>query len=278
MTYYNLSAQKNLGQHFLIDKTVLQNTLEAAELSLNDFVVEVGPGFGILTLPMCDEAGRVLAIETDPKMIDILKTLGSSKTNLDVTHQNILRTSSEEFYEAYKLWSTKRTSVSHYKVVSNLPYYITSAIIKLFMEARHRPEVMVLMVQKEVAERIAAKAGDMSMLGLSVQLYGAPEVVSLVPKTAFWPQPQVESAILKIKVYKKIPYAVDDIKTFFRIAKAGFSEKRKQLHNSLSGGLQLDLDVVKKTLEGIGIESTTRPEDLGMEEWVKVYTAFKGLI
>ncbi|MFA5010169.1 MAG: 16S rRNA (adenine(1518)-N(6)/adenine(1519)-N(6))-dimethyltransferase RsmA [Patescibacteria group bacterium] len=278
LTYYNVSAQKNLGQHFLIDPEILDKMLAAAELSKGDFVVEIGPGFGVMTLPMADLAGRVLAVETDKKVLEILKALGSGYSNLDILPSNILKLDSRYIHDRYKTWAKVKQGKTSYKLVSNLPYYITSAILKLFLETDLPPDLIVVMVQKEVAERIVAEPGELSLLGISVQFFGKPELISLVPRTSFWPKPEVTSAIIRIRPFKQPPYDIDNIKLFFRIVKAGFGEKRKQLHNSLSGGLWLDDTAVQELLEEIGVDPKMRPQDLSLSEWAKIYHRLKQLV
>ena len=278
LTYYNVSAQKNLGQHFLIDPEALKQMLKAANLSKSDFVLEIGPGFGVLTFPMADLAGRVLAVETDKKVLEILKALGSGYPNLEVLPSNILKLDSRYIYDRYKTWSKVKSGKTSYKLVSNLPYYITSAIIKLFLETDLPPDEIVVMMQKEVAERIVAEPGELSVLGISVQFFGKPEIIAQVPKTSFWPKPEVDSAIVKITPYKKSRFEVDNIRLFFRIVKAGFGEKRKQLHNALSGGLWLDDEVVQTALTELKIDPQTRAQDLKLEDWGKIYHKFKELL
>ncbi|MFH0905118.1 MAG: 16S rRNA (adenine(1518)-N(6)/adenine(1519)-N(6))-dimethyltransferase RsmA [bacterium] len=277
LTHYNVSAQKSLGQHFLIDREVLEKIVEAADLSKHDFVVEIGPGFGTLTFPLAEAAGRILAVETDKRIINILKALGSGYYNIDLLPANILKLSDRDLYSRYRLWSKAKSGATHYKLVSNLPYYITSPILKQFLETLFPPDLIVVMVQKEVAERITAKPGDLSVLGVSVQFFGEPEIIAIVPKTSFWPRPAVDSAIIKIQPFKKSPYNVDDIRFFFRVVKAGFGERRKQLHNSLSGGLNLESRVVANTLAGVGVDPKARAQDLTLPQWVKIYQQFKAL-
>ncbi|MDD5605991.1 MAG: 16S rRNA (adenine(1518)-N(6)/adenine(1519)-N(6))-dimethyltransferase RsmA [Patescibacteria group bacterium] len=278
LTHYNTSAHKSLGQNFLIDPEVLDEILCAAQLSKNDFVVEVGPGFGVLTLPVADAAGRVLAIETDKKILQILKALSSGYTNIDILPANVLKLESRQLYERYRLWRKARNKTTQYKLVSNLPYYITSSILKQFLETEFRPSLLVVMVQKEVAERIVAKEGERSILSVSVQFFGKPEIVRIVPKTSFWPKPEVDSAILKIVPYPELPHNVDDIKLFFRVVKAGFGERRKQLHNALSGGLGVDDTVMQKVLKENRINPKHRAQDLSIDQWVKLYHALEKII
>jgi 16S rRNA (adenine1518-N6/adenine1519-N6)-dimethyltransferase len=278
LTYYNVSAQKSLGQHFLTDPTVLKQILKAAELTKHDFVLEVGPGFGVLTFPIAELAGRVLAIETDKKVLGILKALGSGYPNLDVLPSNILKLNSRYIYDRYKRWAKLKSGKTSYKLVSNLPYYITSAILKLFLETDLPPDLLVVMMQQEVAERIVAKPGELSLLGISVQFFGEPEIIARVPKTSFWPKPDVDSAIVRIRPFKKTPFDIDNTRLFFRIVKAGFGARRKQLHNSLSGGLGLDDALIFQLLAGAGIDPKLRPQDLALQQWAKLYHQFKKVL
>lgn len=271
LTYYNVSAQKQLGQHFLIDKEALLELVASAELSEKDFVVEIGPGFGVLTFQLTERAGRVLAIETDKKILEILKGLGSTLANLEILPTSILKLDSAYLYNKYLEWSRVRMGETKYKLVSNLPYYITSSIIKLVLEGENKPEVISIMVQKEVAERITAQPGEMSILAVSVQVFGEADIVRIVPKKSFWPAPEVDSAILRIRPYGTPRYDIADMKRFFRVVKAGFGEKRKQLHNSLSGALRIDDAEVVEILNNLEIDPKRRPQDLSLEEWVNLY-------
>ncbi len=256
---YGAYANKDLGQHFLVDEHSLEAIVEAADVHDNERVVEVGPGMGILTKELCKRAKEVVALELDRSMIAIVKTSCIKHTNLRVENVDVLKYNTDELGE--------------YKVVANVPYYITSAIIRLFLESDNKPEEMVLLIQREVAERICAKPARMSVLAVSVQFYGNPSIVEVVPRTAFFPAPKVDSAILKIRVYKKPLFDVDK-RIFFRIVKAGFHEKRKQLINSLSGGLLLSRDVVEEMLKKAGINPMTRAEGLTMMDWYNLYNVY----
>lgn len=278
LTYYNVAAQKQLGQHFLIDREALTDMVSAAEVNKSDYIVEIGPGFGVLTFPLAEVAGRVLAIETDKRILDILKALGSGFANLEILPTSILKLSSAYLYDKFAEWSKLKTGKGHYKIVANLPYYITSSIIKLVLEGEKKPELICVMVQKEVAERITAAPGEMSVLAVSVQIYGEASIVRLVPRKSFWPAPEVDSAILKVVPYKKSPYDIDDMRKFFRVIKAGFGEKRKQLHNSLSGGLRLETAEVDECLLACGIDPKERPQDLSIPQWVVLYNKIKPLL
>jgi 16S rRNA (adenine1518-N6/adenine1519-N6)-dimethyltransferase len=271
LTYYNVAANKQLGQHFLIDKEALLAMVASANITEADYIVEIGPGFGVLTFPLTQKAGRVLAIETDKKILEILKGLGGTVANLEILESSILTLNSKYLYDKYQEWAKIKTGKTHYKIVSNLPYYITSSIIKLLLEGENKPELISIMVQKEVAERITAEPGEMSILAISVQIFGAAEIVRIVPAKSFWPAPQVDSAILRITPYQKPKYPIDDLKKFFRVVKAGFGEKRKQLHNSLAGGLHIDDQDAIAHLDACGIDPKQRAQDLSIDQWIALH-------
>ncbi|MEI6266435.1 MAG: 16S rRNA (adenine(1518)-N(6)/adenine(1519)-N(6))-dimethyltransferase RsmA [bacterium] len=256
---YGAYPQKDLGQHFLIDHKIIETIVDAADIKSDQLVLEVGPGMGILTQELCKKAKEVLAIELDRSMIAIVKTSCIKYHNLRVENVDILKYNTDELGE--------------YKVVANLPYYITSAVIRLFLESSNKPEELVLLVQREVAERICAKPSRMSVLAVSVQFYGNPSIVDIVPRTAFFPAPKVDSAVLKIKSYKNPLFDVDN-RLFFRIVKAGFHEKRKQLINSLSGGLLLRKDIVEVILNEAAVSPQARAESLAMIDWYNIYKAY----
>jgi len=260
---YGAYTRKELGQHFLVDPEALQSIVDAAALTMEDRVVEVGPGMGVLTNELCKKAKEVIALEFDKAMIAIVKTSCIKCTNLRVENVDVLK------------YDTSQLGV--YKLVANLPYYITSAVLRLFLEAQNKPEEMVVLVQREVAERICAKPSRMSILAISVQFYGNPQIVEVVPRTSFFPAPKVDSAILRIKVYKRPLFDVDSA-LFFRIVKAGFGEKRKQLINSLSGGLKLNRETTELLLKEAGIGVIRRAESLAMLDWYNLYNAYNKLI
>ena len=260
---YGAYTKKELGQHFLVDPEALKSIVDAANLTGEDKVLEVGPGMGVLTAELCKTAGEVVALEFDKAMISIVKTACIKHSNLRVENVDVLK------------FDTSQLGV--YKLVANLPYYITSAVLRLFLEADNKPEEMVILVQREVAERICAKPSRMSILAISVQFYGNPQIVEVVPRKSFFPAPKVDSAILRIKVYKKPLFDVDK-QLFFRIVKAGFGEKRKQLINSLSGGLKLNRETTESLLKEAGISVIQRAESLAMLDWYNLYNAYKKLI
>jgi len=254
-------AKKGLGQHFLIDRSVLDRIISAAELVSSDTVIEIGPGLGILTEELLKKAGKVIAIEVDSKLASSLEKKLSKSPRLTVLNADVLQLDPRELLESQR----------NYKVVANLPYYIAAPILRHFLEASLKPSLMVVMVQKEVGQSIAAAPGDMSILGISVQLYGKPTIVDYVPAQSFYPQPKVDSAIVRIDVYPKPAVDVADIEGFFEIVKAGFSAPRKQIRNSLALGLQLTSAEVVELLEQAGITPQRRPETLSLEEWANLH-------
>jgi 16S rRNA (adenine1518-N6/adenine1519-N6)-dimethyltransferase len=257
---YGAWPNKDLGQHFLTDKNVLEKMIETADLNKNDVVVEVGPGIGIMTKELVKRAKKVHAIEIDPKIAEILSTICIKYPNL-----NIVRGDIRDF---------NPKGIGKYKVVANLPYYITSHIIKKFLEEKNKPETITVLIQREVAERICAKPGRMSILAVAVQFYGIPEIQELVSPLSFFPSPKVYSAILKIKVFKEPIFEDVDTKLFFRLVKAGFGEKRKMLSNSMSGGLGIEKELADKLLKGAGVEPTLRAERLTLDDWRRIYLVF----
>lgn len=276
MRRHGLRARKGLAQHFLVDGVALQRILDAAELAPSDVVLEVGPGMGVLTEQLAQRAGWVITVELDDTLAAMLKQrLVSSYHNLTVVKGDILKIDPAALIEERKSELPPGVDSTSYKVVANLPYYITSPTLRLFLEASVKPEIMVVMVQKEVAEEIAAKPGRMSVLSISVQLYGEPEVVATVPAQSFYPAPEVDSAILKIRLFDKPTVAVDT-KGFFHVVRAGFSAARKQLGNSLAQGLELDKAEALTLLEKAGIDSQRRAETLTLEEWARLWRIISG--
>jgi 16S rRNA (adenine1518-N6/adenine1519-N6)-dimethyltransferase len=261
---YDLRARKGLAQHFLVDGSILKRIVSAAELSQSDTVIEVGPGLGVLTKGLAERAGRIIAIELDKRLADILRENMAVRGNLTVINEDILATDPAQLLPP-----------GGYKVVANLPYYITSAVIRHFLEASYKPTVMVLMVQKEVANTIVAKPGDMSVLSVSVQLYGEPKVAALVPASSFYPAPKIDSAVLKIDVYPRPLVAAHNTVGFFRIVRAGFTGKRKQIINSLTNGLRFEKTEVSLLLEAAGIDPKRRAETLSIEEWGTLFHVFE---
>jgi 16S rRNA (adenine1518-N6/adenine1519-N6)-dimethyltransferase len=257
---FDLKARKRLGQHFLIDEGVLQTIASAAELAPDDVVVEVGPGLGILTRELAQRAGRVIAIELDDKLAALLERTLAPFDNVAIINDDVLKIEPADLATAYK-------------VVANLPYYITSPVLRHFLAASAKPQTMIVMVQKEVAEAIVAEPGRMSLLSVSIQFYGEPRIVSTVPAQCFYPAPEVDSAVVRIDLYPQ-PMASVDEKSFFDLVRAGFTAPRKQLVNSLAQGLGRAKTEVLPLLEKADIESRRRAETLSLEEWVRLWQVF----
>lgn len=247
---------KSLGQHWLKDRLVLEAIADCAELTNTDTVLEIGPGLGTLTSVLLNRAQRVVAIEFDSELAQKLPKQFPGK-DLVVQHADILD------------YDTNELPVG-YKVVANVPYYITSKIVQKLSEAPNPPSVAVLLVQKEVAERIAAKAGDMSILAVAAQLYFEAEIGPLVPAAYFTPPPKVDSQVVVLKRRAEPLFANLDEKKFFRTVRAGFSAKRKMLRSSLSGGLAIDKTDAEKLLTSAGIDPNNRAEALSLEDWYRL--------
>jgi 16S rRNA (adenine1518-N6/adenine1519-N6)-dimethyltransferase len=257
-----IKAKKSLGQNFLKDDAVLQRIVESANLSENDTVIEIGPGQGVLTELLAQKCKKVIAIELDDRLIPILTEKFENNGKIEIVHGDVLKINFPELIEKYEIRDTK------YKIVANLPYYITSPIIRLFLETQFPPNEMILMVQKEVAERICAKPGEMSILAVSVQYYAEPKYLFTVPKESFEPMPKVESAVIKItKDKEQETRNKQEIKKFFRIVRAGFSAKRKTLANNLSNGLQIDKKEIEDKLISLGFSKNTRAQELKVDDW-----------
>ncbi len=254
---------------------MLESTTLAAELTPSDIVIEVGPGLGVLTRELARQVGWLFAIELDSKLAAILQDTLASFGNVTVINADILKINPVAMLSKVTVNLPGPTEEPlSYKVVANLPYYITSPVLRHFLEADVTPRLMVVMVQKEVAEAITASPGRMSVLSVSVQFYGKPEIISRVPATCFYPTPAVDSAILRITVYSQPAVAVADLDGFFSLVRAGFSTARKQLVNSLSQGLKLPKTEVLPLLQKAKIASQRRAEALTLEEWAGLWQVF----
>ena len=275
LRHFDLKARKGLGQHFLIDDEVLKLVTSAAELAPTDVVMEIGPGLGVLTKELARQAGWVVAIELDNKLAAILKQTLASFNNVTIVNDDILSIAPEALLQEQKVrFPPAISSPFSYKVVANLPYYITSPALRHFLEASVKPQMMVVMVQKEVAEVIVAEPGRMSLLSISVQFYGEPRIVSYVPARCFYPAPEVDSAILRVKLYPEPAVAVADKDSFFELVRAGFTASRKQIGNSLAQGLGLSKAEVLPLLEKASIVPQRRAETLTLEEWAQLWRVF----
>jgi len=272
MDKYDLRPRKGLGQHFLADPNILRKIVEAAELSPEAVVLEIGPGLGTLTRWLAAAASRVVAVELDARMISVLQAELSDLPNLELVQGDILQL--DPLVLIRDPTSADFGSPPAYTVVANLPYYITSAAIRHLLEAELPPRRLVLTVQLEVARRIVAEPGDMSLLAVSVQFYGRPRIVTKIPAGAFVPPPKVDSAVVRIDTYETPPVAVYDVETFFRVVRAGFGQKRKQLKNALAAGLGLSAADVSAIIARAGIEPQRRAQTLNLGEWADLAREF----
>ncbi|HUC88394.1 MAG TPA: 16S rRNA (adenine(1518)-N(6)/adenine(1519)-N(6))-dimethyltransferase RsmA [Candidatus Binatia bacterium] len=253
-------GKKSLGQHWLNDQTSLEAMCQAARLEANDTVLEIGPGLGSLTKLLCEQAARVLAVELDNQLAISLKDRIRAD-NLEVINEDILK------FDLTKL-------PPKYKVVANIPYYLTSQLIRVLSESVNPAAVATLLVQKEVAERLAAKPGNLSILGVTAQFYWQVELGPVVKAELFTPQPKVDSQIVVLTWRDKPLFNGVDTKQYFRLVRAGFSQKRKTLLNSLSAGLAITRQEAETKLKAAGIEPSARAQTLSQEDWHKLYLNF----
>jgi 16S rRNA (adenine1518-N6/adenine1519-N6)-dimethyltransferase len=253
---FGLLADKSLGQNFLQDSSALEKVALAAEIQADDSVLEIGPGLGSLTRYLAVSAREVIALELDPDLIPPLRAVLTPHPNVRVVQGDILKTTVSEIINK-----------PDYLVVANIPYYITSAIMRHLLESEPTPRRIVLTIQKEVAERICAMPGDLSLLALSVQVYGKPSIAAIIPASAFHPAPKVDSAILRVDIYPDPLIPREMLPAFFKLTKAGFSQKRKTLRNSLSAGLHISTKESDVMLTSAGIDPMRRAETLSIEEW-----------
>ena len=288
---HGLHPNRKNGQNFLIDKNILEKIIAGADLKPTDNVLEIGPGFGVLTQELVKHAGNVIAVEQDKRLTEFLeKEIKKEKSNLEIINDDILKIN-----PLFYLPLIKGESKWGYKIVSNLPYQITSPVLWKFLQedqinltptlsySGEGVKSMVLMVQKEVGERICAKPGKMSILSVMCQFYAECEIVSLVSRNCFWPKPEVDSAIIRLQTNNH-PYTRsichrqiftlkgwDNNKEFMRIVKIGFSAKRKMLKNNLANGLQMPMEKIVAVLREAGLNEKIRAQELGVEEWKRIY-------
>ena len=259
---FNLRPKKSLGQNFLVDEHALSGIVRAAEITPADVVLEIGPGLGSLTLYLSEVARHVIAVEIDRALIPPLRSVLAARSNVTIVEGDILQLNPTELLSHYLT-----NALPHYKVVANIPYYITSAIIRHLLEAEIKPRSIVLTIQLEVAQRIIAQPDDMNLLAVGVQFYGVPRIVQRIPAEAFYPAPDVDSAVVRIDLPDQPRVNVKDVDAFFKVAKAGFGQKRKQLHNSLAAGLPIKHEQIMQALSEVGVDPKRRAETLTLEEW-----------
>ena len=269
-----IKPSRSKGQNFLVNEKIYDDIVKAANLKETDNVLEIGPGLGFLTLKMAQKVKKVIAVELDDKLANYLQMGINAQDieNVEIVNQDILKFNIDDYLD----------SKTVYKVVANLPYNITSIFLRLFLSAPHKPESMVLMLQKEVAERITATAPDTSLLALSVQYYADAEIIREVKAGNFWPEPKVDSAVIRITLKKALnnnrEEQIKEDKLFFRLAKMGFSTKRKMLKNNLAGGLKIEQKIIIDILEKNKFNPLLRAEDLSLEEWQKLFAALRNFM
>jgi 16S rRNA (adenine1518-N6/adenine1519-N6)-dimethyltransferase len=262
LDHYDIVPKKSLGQNFLHDPNALEKIVELAELPPGATVLEIGPGTGNLTRVLAEHAARVVAVELDGRLIDVLRDRLAPYRHVTLVQGDILEVDIAEL-----------VGMGPYYVVGNVPYYITSAILRHILERPARPQRVVLTVQREVAERLTAQPGDMSLLAVSVQVYGQPQIAMRLKPGAFWPRPDVESAVVVIDTGGGPAVDVPDETLFFRVVRAGFSQKRKQLRNTLSAGLHIDKARAGELLAQAEIDARRRAETLALDEWAALARA-----
>jgi len=257
---HNMRPNKSFGQNFLVDRAVLQQIVEAADLEQTDQVLEVGAGTGVLTRELARQVRRVVAVELEQNMLTLLEKTAGGYPNVEIIARNLLYLDPQEVF-----------AQEPYKLVANLPYYITAPTFRHFLESANPPRLLVVMVQYEVAQRIVAAPGDLSLLAVSIQFYGQPRIIARVPARSFYPAPKVDSAIVRVDVHAQAPLSTAERDGFFRVVQAGFSERRKQVHTSLTHGLHRKNEEIRAWLAASGIEASRRAETLSIEEWLRLW-------
>ena len=262
---FGIAPKKSLGQNFLADGAALRKIIAAAEIAPDDRVLEIGPGLGSLTTLLAASASRVVAVEIDDRFLAPLEYVLGGHDNVVLVHGDILALDPSELVPG-----------DGYLVVANIPYYITSALIRHLLEAENQPRRLVLTVQKEVAQRICASPGKLSLLALSVQIYGRPEICARIPARAFYPAPKVDSSVVRVDLFEDPTIGTELRSDFFKLAKAGFSQKRKTLRNALAGGLHLSKEAAVALLTDAEVDPGRRAETLTIDEWQALTTRYAG--
>ena len=253
---HGIRLKKDLGQNFLVEESYLRGIVQAARLQKDDEVLEIGAGIGTLTRHLALAAGRVCAVEIDERLFPLLENQTQFLTNIVLVKGDIMRTPIEEL-----------VARPGYKVVANIPYYLTSNLVRYLLESHVRPAALTLTMQKEVAERICADPGRLSLLALSVQVFGNPRIALDIPARAFYPPPKVDSATLAVDLFELPLIPGEKMGVFFRLIKAAFGQKRKMLHNTLSAGLGMESVRVQNMLRQANIDPRRRAQTVTLEEW-----------
>ncbi len=271
---YQIRPSKRLGQNFLIDKSVIKKIIKAANLQPKDVVLEIGPGIGSLTQGLAQKSKKVIAVEKDPKMCEILKETLKDFKNVRIIQGDILKENQELFLPTGDLPKGGIMN-QEYKIVASLPYYIVSPTIRIFLESPNRPKEMILIVQKEVAQRICSKPPKMNLLAISVQFYSITKILHYISKNSFWPSPKVDGAIIQIAPRINTDNKQINTDLFFKIVKAGFSQPRKQLANNMANGLKLNKKQTNNWLLKNNIQPSQRAETLTIKDWINLTESIK---
>lgn len=259
LSKYNIKPKKSLGQNFLVDPQILQKIVSAAEVPANGNVLEIGPGAGSLTRYLSLAASQVVAVELDKNLLPLLKDVLAGAENVKIVQGDILELDPGELIET-----------PGYLVVANIPYYITSALFRHLLETGVRPGRIVLTIQKEVAQRICEKSGKLSLLALSVQIYGSPRIVMRIPAGSFYPVPKVDSSVVRVDLYPEPLIPEELLEVFFRLARAGFTQKRKKLRNALTSLSSFRAEELEHILSSLGIDPHARAQELDIEDWLRL--------
>ncbi|MFH0892664.1 MAG: 16S rRNA (adenine(1518)-N(6)/adenine(1519)-N(6))-dimethyltransferase RsmA [Candidatus Falkowbacteria bacterium] len=262
---YGIIPARSRGQNFLVDKETYEKIVETAGLSKDDIVLEVGPGLGFLTESLAKKAGKVIAVELDDKLLTALRKRLAEQSikNVEIINEDIL-----------KFLNNAKDQISNIKIVANLPYNITSIFLRKYLSGERKPKSMVLMLQKEVAERVAAQPGKMSLLSVSVQFFAEPQIIGYVTKNKFWPVPEVDSAIIKLSIREGgQPQTGTKIneKKFFQLVRIGFSSRRKMLRNNLASGYHITREEAAQKLRDAGFDEKIRAQELSLDSWLKLF-------
>ena len=265
---YNISANKSLGQNFLINDSVVNKIVESAEITKNDLVIEIGPGLGNLTEFLLEKAGKVIAIELDQRMLEILNDRFSLYDNFEIINEDVLKVNLNELIS-----KNKNSKIKNAKIVANLPYYITTPIIMKLLEEKLDIETITVMVQKEVADRLIAIPGEKlsGAITYSVYYYATSENVTIVENNSFIPEPEVDSEVIKLSIRKNPPVELLDENQFFKTVKASFMQRRKTLINALvNGGILKSKQDAKKLFDDLNMNYNTRGESLSIEMFAEI--------
>ena len=265
-----INKQKRLGQVFLKNQDIIQKIIQTAEIESKDQILEIGPGKGVLTESLLQTNAKIFAIEKDRELVKFLEQRFKNNLNLKIIQTDIRDfLQSANWQNEYKIQDTK------YKVIGNIPYYLTSHLLRILLENQIKPKLIVFMIQKEVAERIVAQPPQMSLLSVCVQFYAKPKIIAYVPRSAFWPQPKVDSVIIKL-----IPYPAQILKqnlggqaridVFFKVVKAGFKQPRRLLLNNIYNNLNIKKDKIKEIFEQLNIPINARSQNLSVQNWISL--------